>query len=161
MAADISFGAEPVPSTPRVVFDRRYEFVAARPSSDQSPPLPECRPTVTDPAPIHARLAAVQAQPGAVLPKIELARCFDLTWQFEHVEQAVQQAQEALEAELAANPQTRPAGSLPLAGVDVPMPARLSGNPPRYPEVRQEDGSTGIVIVEARIDREGRVSDAR
>ena len=26
MAADIVFGAEPVPSTPRVVFDRRYEF---------------------------------------------------------------------------------------------------------------------------------------
>ena len=64
--------------------------------------LPECLPNVVDnPGIIQSRLAAVQADPAAVLPAIELARCFDLTWQFEHVERAITQALEAFEAETA------------------------------------------------------------
>ncbi len=127
------------------------------------PQRPECLPNVTDnPAVIHARLEAVQAEPAAVLPKIELARCFDLIWQLEHVEPAVAQAQAALDAEMASLT-VKPADphALPMAGADVPTPRRLSGDPPPYPDAAREDGVSGIVIVEARIDREGRVRDAR
>jgi TonB family protein len=137
--------------------------VREKPSAGQPTQLPDCLPNVADDSStIHARIAAVQADPAAVLPKIELARCFDLTWQVEQVEQAVLQAQEAFEAELAAKPPGQSErGAPPLAGADVPTPQRLTGNPPQYPNAAREDGAAGIVIVEARIDREGRVRDAR
>ena len=137
--------------------------VSAAPARHQATPLPECLPNVAeDSAAIHMRLAAVQAAPAAVLPKIDLARCFDLTWQFENVEQAVEQAQQALEAE-AGNRTTLPAepGVLPLAGVGVATPRRISGTPPKYPDQARADGAAGIVIIEARIDLQGRVRDPR
>ena len=138
-------------------------FSAGRPPGAPAGQLPDCRPNVTeDPRAIHARVAAVQAEPAAVLPKIELARCFDLTWQFAQVEQAIQQAQEAFEAELLARLPKPPArAGLPLAVVDVPAPQRLSGTPPQYPEDARAADAAGIVIVEVRVDREGRVWDPR
>ena len=124
-------------------------------------PQPECLPNVIDDASaIRARLAAVQANPNAFLPKLELARCFDLTWQLEHVERAVDQATTALEAELSGPPPGVP-GLIPLAGVDVPSPQRLEARPPDYPSAALAGGVTGLVIVEATVDTQGRVRDAR
>lgn len=110
---------------------------------------PACLPDVQgESAAINARLQRVREDPAAFLPRLDLARCFDLSWQLEHVEAAITAAHESFIRER------------PEAVVDEPAPRRLSAPPPVYPVAAMVNGLTGLVIVEALVDERGVVTDA-
>jgi len=56
---------------------------------------------------------------------------------------------------------TRPAGQLPRAGRDVPMPGLLKRVEPVYPIEAAKRGVTGYVVLDAVIDKSGKVRDPR
>jgi TonB family protein len=113
------------------------------------------------PALVQARIDAVTAAP-TFLPKLELARCYDLAWRMADVEPAILNALAALRVEARTGqvtPAPQPAAA--VAGIDVPLPARMTEVPAEYPAKAFLDGVTGVVIVEALVDKDGRVKQAR
>jgi TonB family protein len=103
---------------------------------------------------------AVAAAPVAFLPKVELARCYDLAWRFGQVEGAISEALMTLRAETPKLTAPRSSTAPRLAGIDVPVPTRTRFEPAKYPEYAAVKSITGLVVVEARIDQQGRVSNA-
>jgi TonB family protein len=95
-------------------------------------------------------------------PGIQLARSYLLLEQGRPAE-----AQEALaDRALAAGAQSQEApGSDPGAGakgdVKPTRPEKISGDYPQMPEKTRRAGASGVVIVEATIDEQGNVQDAR
>jgi TonB family protein len=126
-----------------------------------STPAPggDCLPN--RPALVQARIDAVTAAP-TFLPKLELARCYDLAWRMADVEPAILNALAALRVE-ARTSQATPA-PLPvaaLAGVEVPVPTPMTAVTPEYPTKAYLDNVSGLVIVEAVIGKDGTVRQAR
>ena len=109
-------------------------------SSGPPPAVAECAPAAS----------------AAFLAKLDLARCYDLAWRLEEVEPAIRDALAAFGSE-SRPPQGPTSSQIPLAGRDVPIPGRITFEPPKYPDQAASDGITGLVIVEAVIDREGKV----
>jgi len=119
----------------------------------------DCLPNRT--ALVQARVDAVTASP-TFLPKLELARCYDLAWRMADVEPAILNALAALRVEVRTGQVTAaPNQAAAVAGIDVPLPSRMTEIPPEYPAKAFLDGVTGVVIVEALIDKDGRVKQAR
>src|SRR6187402_1005974 len=72
------------------------------------------------PALVQARIDAATAAP-TFLPKLELARCYDLAWRMADVEPAILNALAAMRVEARTNPPARaPLPPAPVAGIDVP-----------------------------------------
>ena len=122
-------------------------------------PAVECVPN--RPPLVQARIDAANASP-TFLPKLELARCYDLAWRMADVEPAVLNALASLRVEA----RTRQAAPAPLppaavAGIEVPPPTRTSESTPEYPTQAHLNGVAGVVIVEAIVDKSGRVRQAR
>jgi TonB family protein len=110
----------------------------------QAPPVQACTPVDT----------------GTFLQQLELARCYDRAWQWPDVEPAIRRALTLLESEKTGDPGTRPTGTPPLCGVDIPMPRRTKDASAEYPEAAIAAGVTGFVIVEIVIDEKGAVREA-
>lgn len=113
------------------------------------------------PALVQARIDAAAAAP-TFLPKLELARCYDLAWRMADVEPAILNALAALRVE-ARTSEVTPAPLPPaaVAGVDVPPPVRMTEVAAAYPAKAYSEGVTGVVIVEAVVGKDGRVRQAR
>ncbi|HXT68285.1 MAG TPA: energy transducer TonB [Vicinamibacterales bacterium] len=126
---------------------------------DQTSQPLSCGPGTDGQSALQGRLDAAGAAPAAFLPKLELARCLDLSWRFDDVAPAVELALAAFRSEI--HPIEKQLPSRPaLAGRDVGVPVRTKMMLPVYPDRASSEGITGIVIVEAQIDREGRVKRA-
>src|SRR6187401_2981852 len=94
------------------------------------------------PALVQARIDAATAAP-TFLPKLELARCYDLAWRMADVEPAILNALAALRVEaLTGQATTAPRAAAAVAGIDVPSPARMTETPPEYPAKAFLDGVT-------------------
>ena len=120
----------------------------------------DCMPN--RPAMVEARIDAVNASPALFLPKLELARCYDLAWRMADVEPAVLNALAAMRVEARTNPPARaPLPPAPVAGIDVPPPTVMTETRAGYPEKAFLDGVTGLVVVEAVVGKDGRVRQAR
>ena len=126
-----------------------------------SPVADDCVPN--RPAAVQSRIDAVTAAPAEFLPKLELARCYDLAWRMADVEPAILNALASLRvtARTTPVPATQVPSGLALAGVDVPALVRLNDVTAEYPDKAFVDGVTGLVIVEAVIDKDGKVKQAR
>ena len=134
--------------------------------AQQSPPrrptaVAECVPNAG--LRLQERLDAVNAEPTRFLPKLELARCYDLSWRMGDVEPAILNALAALRVEA----RTRPIATAPLpagahlAGVELPELSRVSQAAPEYPPRAFVEGVAGLVIVEVVVDKDGKVKQAR
>lgn len=113
------------------------------------------------PALVQARIDAVNAAPALFLPKLELARCYDLAWRMADVEPAILNALAAMRVEARTNPPAPAPSPWAVAGVDVPPPTVMTEIRAGYPEKAFLDGVTGLVIVEAVVGKDGRVRQAR
>ena len=115
------------------------------------------------PAAVQARIDAVTAAPTEFLPKLELARCYDLAWRMADVEPAILNALASLRVTVRTTPgsATQAPSGVILAGIDVPALVRLNDVAAEYPNKAFVDGVTGLVIVEAVVDKDGRVKQAR
>jgi TonB family protein len=108
------------------------------------------------------RASTLSTASPTFLPKLELARCYDLAWRMADVEPAILNALAALRVEVRTGQVTAaPNQAAAVAGIDVPLPSRMTEIPPEYPAKAFLDGVTGVVIVEALIDKDGRVKQAR
>lgn len=137
-------------------------FASAAAVAEQAgPPAPAADCVPNRPPVVQARVDAASASP-TFLPKLELARCYDLAWRMADVEPAVLNAHAALRVEARTN-QIAPAPLPPaaVAGIEVPAPTRTTEFTPEYPTQAYLNGVTGLVIVEAIIDKSGRVKQAR
>ena len=123
-------------------------------------PAGDCLPN--RPALVQAHVDAVNASPALFLPKLELARCYDLAWRMADVEPAILNAQAAFRVEARTSPPApAPLAPAPIAGIDVPQPAVMTEFRAGYPEKAFVGGITGLVIVEAVVGKDGRVRQAR
>jgi protein TonB len=136
-----------------------------------APQMPECRPRTTylpfnapEPAiSIETRLrAAVTAQPAAIEPALDLARCYLMRWEKDRLPDAdllLNQAKRLLATTTAAPAPVAAAGE-PVR-VTGGVPARVSGAGPAYPAAAQAAGIAGLVFIDAVIDTTGAVREAR
>ncbi len=140
-------------------------FALASPTAvAQKPAVPapdvDCRPN--RPALVQARIDAVSASPALFLPKLELARCYDLAWRMADVEPAILNAQAALRVEARTSPPApAPLPPAAVAGIDIPPPTVMTEIRAGYPDKAFVEGVTGLVIVEAIVGKDGRVRQAR
>lgn len=125
-------------------------------------PGADCLPN--RPALVQTRIDAVNASPALFLPKLELARCYDLAWRMADVEPAILNAQAALRVEARTSPPAPAPAPVPpaaVAGIDAPPPAVMTETRAPYPPRAFVDGVTGLVIVEAVVGKDGKVKQAR
>ena len=114
------------------------------------------------PALVQARIDAVNASPALFLPKLELARCYDLAWRMADVEPAVLNALAALRVEARTSPTTpAPLPPAAVAGIETPAPTVMTETRAPYPAKAFVSGVTGLVIVEAVVGKDGKVKQAR
>ena len=126
-----------------------------------SPAAGDCVPN--RPPAVQARIDAVTGAPAEFLPKLELARCYDLAWRMADVEPAILNAMASLRVAARTTPVPAvpaPSGAV-FAGIGVPALVRLNDVAAEYPHKALVDGVTGLVIVEALIDKDGKVKQAR
>ena len=118
-------------------------LIAVPAFAQQGPPAalpPDCVPN--RPQAVQARLDDDAAAPTQFLPKLELARCYDLAWRMADVEPAILTALGALRVEARTKPvplTSLPAGAA-VAGIDVPHPTRIADVLPEYPPRTRTSG---------------------
>lgn len=113
-------------------------------------------PATATAGPTLDELAGIR--PITVPDNVDLARCFYLNNNPTGALASATRALETLRAEPISALATRP-GALPLAGRDVPRPAKTRDIPPLHPSDYAEVGIVGVVFIDAVVDREGRVKD--
>jgi TonB family protein len=129
-------------------------------------------------------LTRISQQPGEMTNYLELAKYYRAQRRFDEAEQLLLRALDLLRDErrtggvqnpsaiiptrpsvAAGPPQTGAAGYPPDAplrvGGEIREPKKIKDVKPVYPAVAQANGVTGIVIIEAIIDRDGYVRDAK
>lgn len=115
------------------------------------------------PGPSEAQLLErAAAEPERSGPQIALARFYYQARRQANAEQAITVAIERVRAELAKQTATRAtAPALPRVGIDVPEPGKTRDAAPKYPEAALKAGVLGIVVVDAVIDKQGRVRNPK
>jgi TonB family protein len=123
-------------------------------------------------------LSRIAQQPGDVSSYLDLAKLYRANRRFDEAEQMLLRALDLLREERrtgqvqgAAGTVWRPQPSAAPPGDPYQAPVRVGGDikepkkirdvKPVYPDVAQAAGVSGIVIIEATIDRDGYVRDAK
>jgi TonB family protein len=124
--------------------------------------------SVAGAAPSSARQSAASCDaiaasgPTSAVRQLETAICFDAIWKFHEVADHLALAVKILQAEAAAKPDAPPpSGAAMFAGGELPVPERRNAPMGQYPGTVVLRGVKGVVIVEAILDREGRVRTTR